>query len=519
MEKPALYLLAVIIAISFFFRFYNFQKLQYWSSDEEIASSVVRRMIVEKKPTLVSPNLAVGSLGSFFHIASIPIFLLAGFDPVKILLLSGLLGLATTLIIFFIGKEIGNLKIGLVSSFLYASSFAGGLFDRRWWPLSLNLFLTSFAILCLIQIIYKKKYFYMLPLSAVVGLAAHADPTIGVIGVAAIISFIFFKVSVFRKELLFAVLILLVFLAPVLVFELRHPGKISGPLLNTTNKIINEEKSKTNKAILTSNPLISTSRLFFPKAADFAERHFCYCKLPKDLVLFYPFSGFLIIGLISLPLLKLRSKNKKKESEKILIKICYIFLFSFFLGGLSFYMLYGQSILDHYYSIIFPAIFVLSAFTIAEILKRDSLVYLTLFIIFSINFYSLVNSSFKYPLYQKYQVVKDISRNLGSRDFSFYTVGDISLHGGGLTALFVLNNHHPKKSYIYPFYDWMYQAFSLYSTKPTTTDQERIVLIGSAENFPQVSEDVIFTTESKSLKGQILDNSKLTFDEKEVNWR
>src|SRR3989344_6694569 len=111
------------------------------------------------------------------------------------------------------------MKIGLVGSFLYASSFVGGLFDRRWWPLSLNLFLTSFAILCLVQIIYKKKYLYLLPLSAAIGLAAHADPTIGVIGVASVLSLIIFKVSILRKESLFATLILLVFLTPVLIFE------------------------------------------------------------------------------------------------------------------------------------------------------------------------------------------------------------------------------------------------------------------------------------------------------------
>ena len=90
------------------------------------------------------------------------------------------------------------------------------------------------------------------------------------------------------------------------------------------------------------------------------------------------------------------------------------------------------------------------------------------------------------------------------------------MHGGGFTSLFILQDKHPKKSYIYPFYDWMYKAYSLYTVDPQTTDQKKIVLIGSKNNFTTQLENIAYEKSINNLKAIILDNSDGKFSEKSL---
>lgn len=157
-EKNSTKLLILILIISAFFRFYNFQNFQYWSADEEIASAVVLRMINARQITLISPNTNLGSsLGSFFHIASVPLFLIANLNPIIVVGIIPLIGILTMYVIYLAGKNLKDNRLGLVASFLYSSSFLATIYDKRWWPLTLNCLLTSLSLLALFKIIKEKN--------------------------------------------------------------------------------------------------------------------------------------------------------------------------------------------------------------------------------------------------------------------------------------------------------------------------------------------------------------------------
>ena len=209
----------LILLTAFLFRFYNFHNLQYWSGDEEIASAVVRRMIFEKRLTLVSPNLAVNSLGSFFHILSVPLFVLTKLDPIKIELFMSFLGVITAIALYKAGKILLDTRVAFAASLLYSASFVIALFDRRWWPLGLNQILATLAIISLFKIISQKKYKYSIILAACIGFAANADPTIAVIAIVTILSFLFLKIPLMRKEYLAALIVLSIFVAPIAILK------------------------------------------------------------------------------------------------------------------------------------------------------------------------------------------------------------------------------------------------------------------------------------------------------------
>lgn len=511
-NKPLV--LILILSIALLFRFYNFHKFQYWSGDEEIAAAVVRRMVHDEKLTFVSPNVAVNILGSFFHILSVPIFIISNFDPIKVELIVSFLGVITAFIVYKAGELLLNSKTGVAASLLYSGSFVIALFDRRWWPLSLNPLLTSLAIISLFKIISQRNYKYSMLLAASVGFAFHADPTIAVIAVAATMSFVFLRVPIRRKEYLGAFLVVVFFILPLFAFELRHPGKVTKPFGETVNKITQKEKVEYKVPFI--NPLPTFSRLYFSKPTDFAERHFCYC--PTEGLTYFPLASNLVIGILfAYPLYLMLLKTKNRFGEKKLVLILYFFLLAFILGGSIYTLSFGKEIYDHYYTIIFPVTSLILGYSLVKLVRSKLLFVILLVLFLGINFYTLGTSSFKYPLSEKKEIVEYVVEELGTSDFSLYAIGGPYMHGGGFTSLFILADKSPKKSYIYPFYDWMYRAFSLYTVDPQTIDQEKIVLIGSESNFPKTIENLQYEKSVNNLKAVILNNDNSQFDEKTLS--
>jgi len=513
MRKKAtlFWLLLLIVIVSLFFRFYNYKNFQFWTSDEEIAAAVVRRIIVERKPALISPNITIAtSLGPFFHLLSVPLFLASNLNPIPVLFAMGFVGVLTTIMIFLTGKLV-NKNLGLIASLLYASSFVAGLFDRRWWPLSLNPLLVSCAIYSLYQIIAFKKYWFCLLLAVSIGFAAHADPSLGIIVLSTIFTFIFLKIPIKRREYLGGFFVLLVFAAPLLLFEIRHPGTIFHPLNQALHRTTNIslQKPAFNLDFFTQGVSLF-ARLIAVKPTNFAEIQLVSGFNPTP-PLFPLLTKTLAVLFFLFPFYKFLIMRKRNLPEKKFLSLLYIFLFSFIGASFLYSLSFKRIVHQNFYSILFPVFFLLAGYTIQKLPKKK-LIIPFLLAYFLVNAYSMTGSSVKYPLYQKLQIVSEISSKLERHDFSLYVQGNEFFNGSGFTELFILTNKYPKKSYIYPFYDWMYQAYSLYAVKPENKDQEKIVIIQSSES-PTNYKNVEFSTKIGSMKAILLDNSSGWFNE------
>ena len=510
-NKRNFWLLLTILFIALFFRFYNFQNLQYFSEDEEMSAALVGRMIVEKRIGLVSQNLALNfSLGSFFHLLSVPLFALSHLNPIPVLLVMSGLGVLTTLLIFLAGKLLANFRVGLVASLFYASSFVISLADRRWWTLSLNPLLMVLAIISVWQLT-RKKFIFIIPFSVAIGFAGHADPTIGIIAVAAVIVFFVFKLPVIRKEYLAGLIILMIFVSPLLIFEVRHPGRISEPLLNTVTRLHSGGSRLTQDVTLPANPAETITRIFFPKTSNFAERHFCYCRVTEMVfipIIFIPLTLFLIFYPVRIYFV---SKN---VNEKTRILLLYIFLLSFALSGLVYIFITKNAIYDHYYTIIFPVLALLFAITITNFWNARVFSVIILVSFFVVNINALFKSTLRFHLTDKQNLITAISDNLMGKDFSLYVIKSEFIHNGGFTTLFALNDFPPKKSYIYPFHDWVNRTYRLYAVEPESEDQEKIVVMGDKSKFSKNFDNQEWETTTGNLKAVIIDNAKGEFEEK-----
>lgn len=497
--------LILILLTALFFRFYNIKQFQFWFSDEEVNAMVVRKVIVEKKPVLISPNSTTGlTFGPYFHLASVPIFYAAQMNPETALAVMGLLGVLTTYIIFLVGKATKNIKFALVASFLYSSSFVISLFDRRWWPLSMCPITSAVAILSVYKIYNNKKYLWSVPLVISLSFGFHADPTIGILTLSTIITYIILKIPILKKEYLWIILVLVVFLAPLVVFEIRHPGAVTHPILVSLQKNTSPQPGNLPNIFsdISTKTAIMLSNSSFPKPSSFAETFVAS-----------GFSGFnsqlaiinlpVIIFLIILPIFYF---NKIKNEEKTLVIILLTFLATFILGLFLYAIFYKKPIAQHFYTIAFPPFILLVAYSLTRFIKNQKILIACLLIYLSVNLLALLESSFRYPLYQKRELTKILANEIGASNFSLYQQGDAYFIGGGFPILFNLEDKYPKKSNAYEYYDWMYQAHGLFTTKIENIDQEKVVIISKEPQNQYPIDKILNAQKVGKMYSIILDN-------------
>lgn len=299
------------------------------------------------------------------------------------------------------------------------------------------------------------------------------------------------------------------FVLPLIIFEIRHPGTITHPFLQTISKLNSSQLStKTNTAVSNLPKLVSTTfaQLFFVRPSNFAESQFCYCI---DYV--EPLFGTLAtitIGILTLFPLFLIFKNIKKYSfKKDLLLVPYIFILTCLAGTIIFRATLKNPIHQLYFTVIFPAVFLIVAYSLTKLVKNNFVLTIILTLFLTVNLYTLFNSKFAYPLIDKEKLVQDLTSKIGTNDFSLYSAPDPWSTGGGYTGLFMLIGKSPRKSYIYPSYDWMYRAYNLYTVNPTSQDQEKIVIIGPAGKLLQTNSSIEFSETVGNIEGIILDNS------------
>lgn len=452
-------ILLLILGVSIFFRFFRLFDFQYWSVDEEIFVAVVRQIAVNHKLILTSPNVAiVVSLGSFFHLISAPIFLLANMTASKILIAGSILGVLTSLAVYKTGKEIGGLFVGRVSAFLYSASFLAAFSDRRWWPLTPDPLLAVLAIFAIAKIV-KGKYLYAILLAVCASFAWHSDPSLFVITVFALLAVIIYKIPVFKKEYMPALGWLVISVLPFFIFEFRHPGAVTHPFI----ELLGRSRSDVVRSMDILEVLRGFTRGLFLSSGPDIEKYLLYTKT-YAVPLFSPFSEMLTVFFLSFPLFVKESKAK----------IVYLFILSFLTGIAIFTLGMGSEFHQHYFVVVWPTFFILIAFGLQKLNKFFVYTFLSIFLIANLN--TLIFSSMRYPLLKKEAIVNKTIATMNDKSFSLQVTPD-ERYFEGIGALFFLKNKFPSNLDYYYAWDWIYRAYSLYEVNPTNKNLDNLVIV------------------------------------------
>lgn len=440
--------LLCILIIATVFRFYRFTAFQYWSPDEEILAAVALPMALGQKLLLISPNATLAiSLGPFFHWLTALIYFLARFDPVKILAAGSILGVITAILISRISK---------VGAFLYAGSFVASLFDRRWWPLSLDPLLITSAILSL-GFLARKKYWAIVPLAIAICFGFHADPSLAIIVPAAIFVFWKLKVPLLRKEYLMGLATVAIFVLPIIFFEVRHPGAITSPVA----QMLTKQKAPSTAAAISPVDFIGyLSRGFFPMVTVKAEEYVATYRA-TDKLFPNPILVILTLALVLWPILKIRTETK---TRKTVLVILYSFLTAFLIGLTLFGVVTKYAVYQQYFVVIWPVAFLLAGFTLESWWqgKLKLLALLSLGIFVFTNVQTLVLSKMTTPLAEKVTMVDTVLTKIDSKPFSLMISKEEDTYLGGLGGIFYLRGRYPNNLSYYRNWDWVYKSYSLY---------------------------------------------------------
>lgn len=455
-----------LLVLAFFFRLWKLKSFQYWSDDEQILWAIVRHLVIDKHPSLVIPNSALGlSFGPLFHYLVAPWYWIIKFDPQKILLLGNLFTFFNVILIYAAGNLLGGRKVGFAAGFLYAVSFLSSLFDRRLWALSPNIPLVLLGTISLIQVVKgKSKYIFLLVIPIV--FSVNSDPSLGIIALASIFTFLILKPKIQKKYIMYSVLLGILLLSPLIFFELRH----SGQNIRSLSSLKLENYQKESDPLFPSQ-LKNFSRFFFAQGSNTAEAYFCYCK-PDDKV--SPVLILAVSAMIAAFIFRAIKNKDKGKGELILVLVSYltgIYVFKTFLGGNPAF----------FYSVtIFPILFLMAGVVISDIKYLPLLLLPSLLLA---NFYSLYHSSFKYPLSKKMEVVEQTIKKIPDKNnFSLYYSGDILVSGGGWTALFMSKGYTPSKGSLSAYWGHVYESYNLYPIPFSLEEPQTVVVISQGDS-------------------------------------
>lgn len=498
------WLLIAILAISAFFRFYKFEAFQYWSGDEEIMAAVIRHIVWDKSPTLLIPNANLEfGLGPFYHYILAFFYFITDFNLVALQSIASVLGVATTFLVYKVGYELLGRKFGLISAFVYASSFFIAIHDRRLWPLTPDSFFMALTIYLLVRLIKgKKKWSFLLALPT--GFAFHSDPTLLVVIFIVFFFWAVYRFSIGRKNVILAFLILGFFALPFLLADIRYNGAFHKPLLQSLTKPLRGEGVTSHHYRLFRLTDLSQvlSKVVFVSPSNFLEEEFCYCEAPKAPLAIV---GTLLVFLFPVMVIVL---NKKHKNYKSTFNATLIPILSLFIGIFIFNFLFKGNFHQHYFVIILPVFAIIVGFIIYFFVgKKPYILALILAAFFLINFYSLVNSEIKYPLAEKLSLVKGSLKTVSSEKFALYSSENPYIQGGGWTELYTLSGNPAVKSYWYKYLGWIYAAYSLYPTTLQNEDPGKIVLIKKIDEDTETGQKVLDRQVYKDIELLVIDNS------------
>ena len=349
MKKFEKFLLIAILLVGAFLRFYRIGDYMTFLGDEGRDALVVKRMIVDKKFTLLGPTASVGGffLGPIYYYFMAPFLWFWRLNPVGPAIMVALFGVAGIFLIFKTGQEFFNQKTGFLAAVLYALSPLVIAHSRSSWNPNLVPFFALLYLYGLKKIVKEKKWrwWFIIGLSIGIGLQLHYLFSF-LIPIGPIFIFIFKRGASYLKMYLISILGFLTGLFPFLVFELRHQF----PNTQTIIRFLLSGKEtgfvgQETMTILTDLIFRLFSRLifYFPPPEQL--------ELYSSKIIFWWETLVWVAAVGSITALIIQIIKEKKPAH--------LLTFLWLIFALSLFCFYKQAIYDYYLGILFPLPFLL----------------------------------------------------------------------------------------------------------------------------------------------------------------
>lgn len=220
------YLPIAVIVLALLVRFWNFPAWFGFDYDQEINAWIAKTILVDHKPVLIGPETSVGGMyvGPYFNYVIALFFLIGRMNPTTTILLNILVSGATIAAFYLIGSRIFNRLTGLTAAILYGFSSFIINYDRVLWnptPVPLVSLLTIYFLYRFLQ---NSSFKYLALTIAGIGLLLQLHFQAVFLGAFVFLTLLIFRPKTFLniKADIYMLIPLVIFLAPLVFFDLRH---------------------------------------------------------------------------------------------------------------------------------------------------------------------------------------------------------------------------------------------------------------------------------------------------------
>lgn len=215
--------LIILFALAIFLRFYNLKYNVEFGWDQESTAIQIKSMVDNNKPLLIGPRIGPATffLPPLYYYLATPFLLFSKFDPIGLYYCSAVIGIITILLIYLFTKKQFCAKTALIAAVLYAFSPLIVVYDRVPWNVNLMLISSFACYLVLLDMIKNKATIWnSLLLGLALGVAYNAHFTgIFLIMISVVWLILNKKLS---KNLIYSIVIVMLFVSPVIIFDFRH---------------------------------------------------------------------------------------------------------------------------------------------------------------------------------------------------------------------------------------------------------------------------------------------------------
>ena len=184
----------LLLILSFLLRIYKLEELFYFSYDEAIPAFVSRKLIEFGDISLLGGVTPFGyHLAPYFYWFLAGLLFLGNLSPIIWGWAGAIIAVLTTTMMFLVGKEFFNRKVGYLAATFWVFSYLANLNDRHMWALYWGPFVSLLVIYSLYKMIKgNDKFSYLLGIT--LALAIHADPSNLIFVALAVIAWVIYKI-------------------------------------------------------------------------------------------------------------------------------------------------------------------------------------------------------------------------------------------------------------------------------------------------------------------------------------
>ena len=408
------YTLYAILLLASFLRLWRISEYMTFLGDEGRDSLVVWKIVTFQHLTLIGPPTSVGSmyLGPFYYYLMAPFLWIAQFNPVGPAIMVALFGVASVYLVYLIGKEFFNSRVGLIAALFYAISPVVITFSHSSWNPNIMPFFALLLIYSLFKLAREKKYHWLLVVSFSLAVALQSH----YLGLLLIPLIIWEWIAVFRKTketkhyILYTgysiLIFLILFAVPLIWFDLRHNFLNSRAFISFV-----QSRESTGLGIGIIKRLIDNLTFLFERLI-----------LVKEKRLVWPFIIFLSVSLIQW------FREEKDKIKRKNFKLLFLWL-GIGLLGLGFYK---KEIYDHYLGFLFPLPFLLTAKALDFYFNKKMIKFLSLGLIIGLVLLNFYRCPLRFSPNRQLNRTKSVSRRIlqeaGDQPVNMALIADKNYH-------------------------------------------------------------------------------------------